>query len=153
MALCSFLRSGFVYISKNFSWFHRPNIWLGHGPCPVGMLHCSYSLYSFNLIRNVLISMFLFILVTGAKFSLATNRINYVYGGKYSVSCKFSSSIASKPINICWIRTGSQAYCKIMYSILLYLVFYEYKKNIIIKTSFLCLGLWAWWAKKLVLIV
>ncbi len=41
----------------------------------------------------------------------------------------FISSMASKPINIPWIRNGSQPYWKIMYSIVLYPVFYEYKKE------------------------
>ena len=38
------------------------------------------------------------------------------------------SCIASKPIYIRWIRTGSQPYGKIMSSIVLYKVFFEYKK-------------------------
>ena len=36
------------------------------------------------------------------------------------------SSIGSKQINIGWIRTGSQPFWKIMYSIVLYPVFYEF---------------------------
>ncbi len=35
------------------------------------------------------------------------------------------SSMASKPITIRWIRTGSQPYWKIMYSIVLQIVFHE----------------------------
>ena len=37
------------------------------------------------------------------------------------------SRIHSKPINIRWIRTSSHPYEKIMSSIVLYPVFYEYK--------------------------
>ncbi len=40
---------------------------------------------------------------------------------------KLFSSMASKPINIQWIRPGSQPYLKIMYHIVLYPVFYEYE--------------------------
>ena len=36
------------------------------------------------------------------------------------------SSMASKPINIRWIRTDSQPYWKIMYSIVLQTIFHEY---------------------------
>ena len=39
----------------------------------------------------------------------------------------YYSSGASKPINIRWIRTGSQPLLKIMLSIVSYPVFYEYK--------------------------
>ena len=35
-------------------------------------------------------------------------------------------SIALKPINTRWIRTGSQTYLKIWYSILLQTIFHEY---------------------------
>ena len=35
--------------------------------------------------------------------------------------------MASKPINIGWIRTGSQSYGKITYSIILQTIFDEYK--------------------------
>jgi len=42
------------------------------------------------------------------------------------------SIMAFKPINIHWIRTGSQPYGKIMYSIVVYSVFYKYKKCTII---------------------
>ena len=37
-------------------------------------------------------------------------------------------SIAFKPINIRWITSGSQSYWKIMYGIVLYPVFYDYKR-------------------------
>ena len=39
--------------------------------------------------------------------------------------------MASKPITICWIRTGSQPDGKIMYSIELYTISYEYQNKII----------------------
>ena len=46
------------------------------------------------------------------------------------------SSLASKPINIRGVRTGSQPQCKIMYRIEIYTVFYKYKMyNHNIKTS------------------
>ncbi len=46
------------------------------------------------------------------------------------------SSMASKPITIRWIRTGSQPDRKVMYSIELQTIFYEYlNKNHKIKTA------------------
>ena len=39
----------------------------------------------------------------------------------------FISRIYSKPINIQWIRTGSDPYEKTMSSIVVYPVFYEYR--------------------------
>ena len=49
----------------------------------------------------------------------------------------FISSMLSKPINIRWIRTGSQLYCKIMHSIGLQTNFHEdSNNNHKIKTSF-----------------
>ena len=39
---------------------------------------------------------------------------------------KIFSSMASKPINICWIRTGSQTHGNIMYSTVLHTIFPEY---------------------------
>ena len=44
----------------------------------------------------------------------------------------FISSFTIKPINIRWIRTGSQKYWKIMSNIVLYPVFYELKKMVLI---------------------
>ena len=38
---------------------------------------------------------------------------------------KLYHSMASKPINIRWIRTGSQPYCKILYNIVLQTIFHE----------------------------
>ena len=41
------------------------------------------------------------------------------------------SSMASKPIDIRWTRTGSQPYWKIMYSIVLQIISHKYKdKNL-----------------------
>ena len=41
---------------------------------------------------------------------------------------KMFSIMASKQINIHWIGTGSQPYCKIMHSIVLHTIFHEYIK-------------------------
>ena len=50
--------------------------------------------------------------------------------------------MASKPITIRWIGTGSQPDWKILYSIELQTVFYEYQnKNLKINTSVVSLGL------------
>ncbi len=40
--------------------------------------------------------------------------------------CKYYCSMASKQINIRWIATGSQPYCKIMYSIVLQTILHKY---------------------------
>ena len=40
------------------------------------------------------------------------------------------SSMASKPISICWIRTGSQPYYKTMYSIVLHTISVDIKNHI-----------------------
>ena len=51
-------------------------------------------------------------------------------------------SMALKPINIRWIRTGSQQYFKIMYSIVLQTIFIvSENENHKIITSFVSLGL------------
>ena len=56
-------------------------------------------------------------------------------------------SMASKPINIRWIRTGSQSNLKIMYNIVLQTIFHE-NKNHKINTSFVNPGLLALGGKK-----
>ena len=59
------------------------------------------------------------------------------------------SSMASKPLNIRWIRTGFHPYCEIFYLIVLYPVFYEYKMYIrIIKTFSLRPFIWHLGANK-----
>ena len=51
--------------------------------------------------------------------------------------CKLLFSMASKPINIRWIRTGSRPYWKIICSIVLQTIFHEYwNRNYKIKSSF-----------------
>ena len=56
---------------------------------------------------------------------------------------KYFSSMASKLIKICWIRTDSQPCWKITYSIVLQTIFHKQKnKNNKIYTSFVSTGLW-----------
>ncbi len=64
------------------------------------------------------------------------------YGYLVYLSILLFSSMASKPITIRWIRTGSKTDWKIMYSIELQTIFYEYQnKNHKINTSVLSPGL------------
>ena len=61
---------------------------------------------------------------------------NYTPDSSSFMLGNFIYSMASKPINILWIRTGSQLYLKIMYIIVLQRIFQEYQtKNLRITTK------------------
>ena len=55
----------------------------------------------------------------------------------YCLTIFYFSCMATKPINIRWIRTGSQPYWKTMYSLVLQTIFHAYQnKNLKINASF-----------------